>query len=64
MAKFLSSEVAERVTSLAVELLGGVGYTREYPVEKRYRDAKIGKIYEGTSHMQLQTIARLIQRDA
>ncbi len=64
MAKFLSSEVAERVTSLAVELLGGVGYTREYPVEKRYRDAKIGKIYEGTRHMQLQTIARLIQRDA
>ena len=64
MAKLLSSEVAERVTSLAVELFGGVGYTREYPVEKRYRDAKIGKIYEGTSHMQLQTIARLLQRDA
>lgn len=64
MAKFLSSEVAERVTSLALELFGGVGYTRECPVEKRYRDAKIGKIYEGTSHMQLQTIARLIQRDA
>jgi alkylation response protein AidB-like acyl-CoA dehydrogenase len=64
MAKYLSSEVAERVTSLALELFGGVGYTRECPVEKRYRDAKIGKIYEGTSHMQLQTIARLIQRDA
>jgi alkylation response protein AidB-like acyl-CoA dehydrogenase len=64
MAKLFSSQVAERVTSLAVELLGGVGYTREYPVEKRYRDAKIGKIYEGTSHMQLQTIARLLQRDA
>jgi butyryl-CoA dehydrogenase/short/branched chain acyl-CoA dehydrogenase len=62
MAKLFSSQVTERVTSLAVELLGGVGYTREYPVEKRYRDAKIGKIYEGTSHMQLQTIARQIQR--
>ena len=62
MAKLFSSEMAERVTSRAVELFGGVGYTREYPVEKRYRDAKIGKIYEGTSHMQLQTIARQIQR--
>jgi len=62
MAKLLSSEVAERVTSSAVELLGGVGYTKEYPSEKRYRDAKIGKIYEGTSNMQLQTIARQIQR--
>jgi alkylation response protein AidB-like acyl-CoA dehydrogenase len=62
MAKLFSSQVAERVTSLAVELFGGVGFTREYPVEKRYRDAKIGKIYEGTSHMQLQTIARQIQR--
>ena len=50
------------MTSQAVELLGGVGYTKEYPVEKRYRDAKIGKIYEGTSNMQLQTIARQIQR--
>jgi alkylation response protein AidB-like acyl-CoA dehydrogenase len=49
------------VTSAAVDLFGGVGYTREYPVEKRYRDAKIGKIYEGTSHMQLATIARQIQ---
>ena len=62
MAKLFSSEMAERVTSRAVELFGGVGYTKEYPVEKRYRDAKIGKIYEGTSHMQLQTIARQIQR--
>jgi alkylation response protein AidB-like acyl-CoA dehydrogenase len=52
------------VTSTAVELLGGVGYTKEYPVEKRYRDAKIGKIYEGTSNMQLQTIARQVQRGA
>jgi len=64
MAKLFASEVAERVTNQAVELHGGVGYTREYPVEKLYRDAKIGKIYEGTSHMQLQTIARLIQRGA
>jgi butyryl-CoA dehydrogenase/short/branched chain acyl-CoA dehydrogenase len=62
MAKLFASEVAERATNQAVELHGGVGYTREYPVEKLYRDAKIGKIYEGTSHMQLQTIARLVQR--
>jgi alkylation response protein AidB-like acyl-CoA dehydrogenase len=58
MTKLFSSQVAERVTSLAIEIFGGVGFTRECPVEKRYRDAKIGKIYEGTSHMQLQTIAR------
>jgi alkylation response protein AidB-like acyl-CoA dehydrogenase len=62
MAKLFSSEVAEHVTSAAVELLGGVGFTKDYPVERRYRDAKIGKIYEGTSNMQLQTIARQIQR--
>jgi alkylation response protein AidB-like acyl-CoA dehydrogenase len=61
MAKLKSSEVAERASSLAIELFGGVGYTREYPVEKRFRDAKIGKIYEGTSHMQLQTIAKALQ---
>ncbi len=64
MAKLFSSEVAERVTSMAVELAGGIGYTKEYPAEKRYRDAKIGKIYEGTSNMQLQTIARQVQRGA
>ncbi len=64
MTKLFSSQVAERVASLAIELFGGVGFTTEYPVEKLFRDAKIGKIYEGTSHMQLQTIARLIQRDA
>ena len=58
MAKLFSSQVAERVTSLAVQLFGGVGYTKDYPVEKLYRDAKIGQIYEGTSNMQLQTIAR------
>ena len=62
MAKLFCSQMAERVTSRALELFGGVGYTRDYPVEKRYRDAKIGKIYEGTSNMQLQTIARQIQK--
>ncbi len=60
MAKYYASEVAERVTSQAVELFGGYGYVKEYPVEKFYRDAKIGKIYEGTSNMQLQTIAKNI----
>jgi len=59
MAKLYSSQVAERVTSLCVELFGGYGYTKEYPVEKFYRDAKIGTIYEGTSNMQLQTIAKM-----
>lgn len=62
MAKLFSSQVAERVTSLAVQLFGGVGYTKECPVEKLYRDAKIGQIYEGTSNMQLQTIAKQILR--
>jgi alkylation response protein AidB-like acyl-CoA dehydrogenase len=61
MAKLIASEVAERSASLAIELLGGVGFTKDYPVEKFYRDAKIGKIYEGTSNMQLQTIAKLLQ---
>ncbi|MHB0964637.1 MAG: acyl-CoA dehydrogenase [Gemmatimonadaceae bacterium] len=58
MAKLYASQVCERVTSLAVELHGGYGYTKDYPVEKFYRDAKIGAIYEGTSNMQLQTIAK------
>jgi alkylation response protein AidB-like acyl-CoA dehydrogenase len=58
MAKLFSSQICERVTSLCVELLGGYGYTKDYPVEKFYRDAKIGTIYEGTSNMQLQTIAK------
>ena len=62
MAKLYSSQVCERVTSLCVELLGGYGYTKDYPVEKFYRDAKIGTIYEGTSNMQLQTIAKLMLR--
>jgi len=60
MAKLYSSQVAERVTSLSLELFGGYGYTKEYPVEKFYRDAKIGAIYEGTSNMQLQTIAKML----
>ncbi len=60
MAKYYASDVAEQVTSSAVEMFGGYGYTKEYPAEKYYRDAKIGKIYEGTSFMQLQTIAKLI----
>jgi len=58
MAKLFSSQVAERVTSLSLELFGGYGYTKDYPAEKFYRDAKIGAIYEGTSNMQLQTIAK------
>jgi alkylation response protein AidB-like acyl-CoA dehydrogenase len=60
MAKLFSSQVCERVTSLCLELFGGYGYTKDYPVEKFYRDAKIGTIYEGTSNMQLQTIAKAI----
>ncbi len=60
MAKLFSSQVCERITSLCVELFGGYGYTKDFPVEKFYRDAKIGTIYEGTSNMQLQTIAKKI----
>jgi len=60
MCKLYSSQVAERVTSLAVQLYGGYGYVKDYPVEKLFRDAKIGQIYEGTSNMQLQTIAKLM----
>ena len=58
ICKILSSEVAERVSSLAVNLFGGNGFVKEYPVEKLFRDAKIGQIYEGTSNLQLQTIAK------
>ena len=60
MAKLFSSQVAERVTSVCVDLFGGYGFTKEYPVEKFWRDSKIGAIYEGTSNMQLQTIAKLL----
>ena len=60
MAKYFASQVAERVASEAVEIYGGYGFVKDYPVEKYYRDAKIGKIYEGTSNMQLATIGKLV----
>ncbi len=63
MAKLMASEVAERTASLAIEFAGGIGFTKEFPLEKFYRDAKIGKIYEGTSNMQLVTIAKLIRAE-
>jgi butyryl-CoA dehydrogenase/short/branched chain acyl-CoA dehydrogenase len=58
MAKYFAAEIAERVASRAIEVFGGVGFTKEYPVEKLYRDAKIGRIYEGTSNMQRVVIAK------
>ena len=58
MAKLYASQVANRAASLCVEWMGGVGFTRDYPVEKYYRDCKIGSIYEGTSNIQLNTIAK------
>ena len=60
MAKLYSSQVAEKTASKAIEWMGGVGFTRDFPVEKYYRDAKIGSIYEGTSNIQLSTIAKLV----
>jgi alkylation response protein AidB-like acyl-CoA dehydrogenase len=63
MAKLFSSEVAQRVSSVCIDLFGGYGFTRDYPVEKLYRDAKIGTIYEGTSNMQKQTIAKALLRE-
>jgi alkylation response protein AidB-like acyl-CoA dehydrogenase len=60
MTKLFTSQVAERVASLCVEIYGGYGFTKDYPAEKYFRDSKIGKIYEGTSNMQLQTIAKLV----
>lgn len=63
MAKLYSSQAAQEICSLVIDLHGGYGFTREYPVEKFYRDAKIGTIYEGTSNMQLQTIAKFILKD-
>ena len=60
MCKQYASEAAEHVASLAVKLFGGYGFTKDYPVEKLYRDAKIGRIYEGTTNMQLQTIAKML----
>jgi alkylation response protein AidB-like acyl-CoA dehydrogenase len=62
IAKLYSSRVAEKVASTAIELYGGYGYVKDYPVEKYWRDSKIGSIYEGTSNMQLQTIAKLIMK--
>jgi butyryl-CoA dehydrogenase len=59
IAKLYASKAAEKITSLAIDLFGGNGFTREYPIEKYWRDAKIGQIYEGTSNMQLQTIAKM-----
>ncbi|RCN37233.1 acyl-CoA dehydrogenase protein [Ancylostoma caninum] len=63
MAKLYSSQVATSTTSKCVEWLGGVGFTKEYPIEKFYRDSKIGTIYEGTSNIQLNTIAKLIDTE-
>jgi butyryl-CoA dehydrogenase/short/branched chain acyl-CoA dehydrogenase len=63
MTKWFASQVAESVTSQVVEIFGGYGFTKEYPVEKYFRDSKIGKIYEGTSFMQLNTIAKLLLAD-
>ncbi len=60
MTKLFASQVAERVCSLSLEIYGGYGFTKDYPIEKYFRDSKIGKIYEGTSNMQLQTIAKLV----
>lgn len=62
MAKLYASQVASKVSRQAVEWLGGVGYTREFPAEKFYRDSLIGSIYEGSSNIQLQTIAKLLQK--
>jgi len=63
MAKLFASQVAERATGLCVEFLGGVGFTKQYPAEKFFRDAKIGKIYEGTSNMQLSTIGKCVRKE-
>ena len=62
MAKLYASQTAQRIASTCIDLYGGYGFTKEYPVEKLYRDSKIGTIYEGTSNMQLQTIAKYILR--
>ena len=63
MAKYFASHAAERIASQVIEVFGGYGYTKDYPVEKYFRDSKIGKIYEGTSFMQLETIARALLAD-
>lgn len=63
MAKLYASEIAQQVTSKCIDLMGGVGFTRDFPMEKFYRDSKIGTIYEGTSNIQLNTIAKNILKD-
>ncbi|KAG8430134.1 hypothetical protein GDO86_018412 [Hymenochirus boettgeri] len=63
MAKYYSSEVASLTTSKCLEWMGGVGFTKDYPIEKYYRDVKIGTIYEGTSNIQLSTIAKMIDEE-
>lgn len=63
MAKLYASQVAGRTASSCVEWMGGVGFTRDFPVEKYYRDCKIGAIYEGTSNIQLNTIAKSILKE-
>ena len=63
MAKYIAAEVATVSTSKCVEWLGGVGFTKDYPVEKFYRDCKIGAIYEGTNNIQLNTIAKLLHKE-
>jgi len=63
MAKLFSSQLAQKIASLMVEVMGGNGFTKEFPVEKFYRDSKIGTIYEGTSNMQLQTIAKILLKE-
>ena len=63
MAKYMASEMAERVASLSLEVYGGYGFIKEFPAEKFYRDVKIGKIYEGTSNLQLQTIHKFLEKE-
>ena len=63
MAKHLSSNIAEQVASSSLEIYGGYGFIKEFPAEKFYRDAKIGKLYEGTSNLQLQTIFKLLEKE-
>ena len=62
MAKLYTSQVASKTSSLCIEWMGGLGFTKDYPMEKFYRDCKIGAIYEGTSNIQLQTIAKYIRK--
>ena len=63
MCKFYASQVAEQAASLSIEWLGGIGFTKDLMAEKFYRDCKVGSIYEGTSNIQLQTIAKLLQSE-